>query len=244
MRTKIIVVVAIATLAAAGIGWGVAHSSRHPTATATAPAAAAPAAVPSGSSSTTDTATALAKLTSTTLTTAGSELSVGLPATVTLSGVGDQLIYADVTMDEISQLPAGAAAHLISSIPAAAGYTDVYEMPVTLRVLGVTNLDGTALKSEVAGLTAADLSQFSIGVHPGSDPLPSSDTVTSAGCAGLPQTVPVIPTGGTVRWCLHAFSGGTTAGTPVGGQYQASGGLYASPVTWASKKFASSTEIP
>jgi hypothetical protein len=242
MRTKIIAAVTIATIAAAGIGWGIGHPARHPAVTTTAPAA--PEAAPAAPAPAADSSAALAKLTNTTLTAAGSELSVGLPATITISGIGDQVIYANVTMDEISQLSAEDAGHLISSIPAAAGYTDVYEMPVTLTVLGVTNLDGTALRSGATGITAADMSQFSIGVHPGSDPLPSSDTVTSAGCAGLPQTVPTTPTGATLRWCLHAFSGGTTAGTPVGGQYQASSGLYASPVTWASKRFASSAEIP
>lgn len=240
MHTKFIIGISIATLAAAGIGWAVGHPNSHHPATSRH-AAQAPAAAPTVNPGNPG---ALAKLTNTTLTAAGSEMSVGLPATITIEGVGDQVIYANATMDEISQLPAGDAHHLISSIPAAAGYQDVYEMPVTLTILGVTNADGSSLKRAAAGITSGDLSQFSIAVHPGSDPLPSTDTLSTSGCAGLPQSVPTLGAGDTLRWCLHAFSGGSTSSTPVGGQYQAASGPFAAPVTWASKRFASSAEIP
>ncbi|WP_435740109.1 hypothetical protein [Clavibacter nebraskensis] len=181
-------------------------------------------------------------LSSDALTAAGSEISVGLPATLTITTASGAVVYARVTLDELTQLAPTDAAAVIADVPAAAGFTTVYAMPVSMTVLSVTDKGGAPTAS--SPLTLGDLAGFSIAVRPGSDPVPSTPSVSSPGCPELPQTLAALHAGAELQWCLHAFSGGHGAGAPTGGQYQAPAGRYVSAITWASKAFKASSEIP
>ncbi|TCK58301.1 hypothetical protein [Curtobacterium sp. PhB136] len=199
---------------------------------------AAPAAVPSASSGSDD--RKLQELLNTRLSTTGAQLSVGLPATLTIDAANGDTVYARVTMDELTKLPADQVAAVLQQRPALAGYDTVWTMPVSLTVLGVVDEDGTHVEP-TAALTASDLARFTIATHPGADQLPSANTLTSTGCAGLDSVSP-IAAGRTLTWCIHAFADGSS-NQPTGGQYETSTGTYQTPITWASKRYAA-PEIP
>lgn len=182
----------------------------------------------------------LQDLLSTRMTTLGSEISVGLPATLTVETSTGMTIYARVTVHELAQLPADQSSRVLGQHDALARYSTVWTMPVSMTVLGIVDADGTETLT-TADVSATDLSRFTIATHPGSDPLPTSNTITSLGCAGLDGHTQV-SSGRTVTWCVHGFSDATTA-APTGGQYQTVSGAYATPITWASKEYAT-PEIP
>jgi hypothetical protein len=114
---------------------------------------------------------------------------------------------------------------------------------VSLRVLGVTDSAGSNL-IEAADLTSSDLNQFSVATRPGTEPLPSTSSVSSPNCNGAPADIQPITAGDTFTWCIHAFGGGTQTGTPIGGQFQATAGADKAPLLWASKTFRSEIVIP
>lgn len=182
----------------------------------------------------------LQDLLSTRMTTLGSEISVGLPATLTIETSTGATVYARVTMDELTELPADQSRSVLAKHDALAGDSGVWTMPVSMSVLGIVDADGSATLA-TADVSATDLSRFTIATHPGSDPLPTSDTITSPGCSGLDGHTS-ISAGHTVTWCVHGFSDAATA-APTGGQYQTVSGTYATPITWASKRYAA-PEIP
>lgn len=199
---------------------------------------AAPASVPSASSGSDD--RQLQELLNTRLSTTGAQLSVGLPATLTIDAANGDTVYARVTMDELTKLPADQVAAVLQQRSALAGYDTVWTMPVSLTVLGVVDEDGTHVEPTGA-LTASDLARFTIATHPGADQLPSANTLTSPGCAGLDSVSP-IAADRTLTWCIHAFADGSS-NQPTGGQYETSTGTYQTPITWASKRYAA-PEIP
>lgn len=171
----------------------------------------------------------------------GSELSVGLPATLKLDDADGQVIYASATMSELQQLPSDQASALLVRLPSLTGYTDVYEMPVSLTILGVIT-DAGQPTSRASALTSSALSRFAIVPHQGSDLLPTSNTLSDDSCRGLASSTP-ITAGQTITWCVHAFArAGDPA--PAGGQYQALSGAYRAPILWASRIFGSSVVIP
>jgi hypothetical protein len=199
---------------------------------------AAPAAAPSASSGSED--RKLQELLNTRLSTTGAQLSVGLPATLTIDAANGDTVYARVTMDELTKLPADQVGAVLQQRSALAGYDTVWTMPVSLTVLGVVDEDGTHVEP-TAALTASDLARFTIATHPGADQLPSANTLTSPGCAGLDSVSP-IAAGRTLTWCIHAFADGSS-NQPTGGQYETSTGTYQTPITWTSKRYAA-PEIP
>lgn len=200
--------------------------------------AAVPSSVPSSTSASDD--QDLQELLNTRLSTTGAQLSVGLPATLTIDAANGDTVYARVTMDELRKLPADQSAAVLEQRSALAGYDTVWMMPVSLTVLGVVADDGVHTEP-TAVLTASDLARFTIATHPGSDQLPNSNTLTSPDCAGLDSTTPVAA-GRTLTWCIHGFADGSS-NQPTGGQYETSTGTYQTPITWASKQFAA-PEIP
>lgn len=182
----------------------------------------------------------LQQLLNTRLSTTGAQLSVGLPATLTIDAANGDTVYARVTMDELTKLPADQVQDVVRQSSALAGYDTVWTMPVSLTVLGVIDSDGTQTEP-TAALSSSDLARFTIATHPGANQLPSSNTLTSPGCDALDSTTP-IATGRTLTWCIHAFADGAS-NQPTGGQYETSAGTYATPITWASKQYAA-PEIP
>lgn len=198
----------------------------------------APSSVPLSTSASDD--RDLQELLNTRLSTTGAQLSVGLPATLTIDAANGDTVYARVTMDELRKLPTDQSAAVLEQRSALAGYDTVWTMPVSLTVLGVVDDDGVHTEP-TAVLTASDLARFTIATHPGSDQLPNSNTLTSPDCAGLDSTTPVAA-GRTLTWCIHAFADGSS-NQPTGGQYETSTGTYQTPITWASKQFAA-PEIP
>lgn len=242
-RTILVAGVVCATAAAAFIGWSVARPSSHPQRadSSTSTPTGVPSA-PSSASNSDSTANEVSKLGSIPLAQPGSEISVGLPATLRLEDFDGQVIYATVTMSEIQELPADESANLIAKIPSLAGYSTVYEMPVSLTVLGIVTNGGSDVATRVTGLTAKSLGGFTIAPHQGSDPLPVSNTLSDGSCQGLTPALPA-SVGQTLQWCIHAF-GQTGGPAPAGGQYQTPSGPYQSPIFWASQTFGSTVTIP
>jgi len=237
MRKILLAVLAVAAIVAAVI-LGVTHR----------PAASDP--TPAASSTTspvdetpgpeTSSGRGLQELLNTRLSTTGAQLSVGLPATVTIDTSSGETVYARVTMDELTQLPEDQARAVLEQRSSLAGYSTVWTMPVSLVVLGVVDEDGTGTSS-IADLSAVTLSRFTIATHPGSDPLPASNTMTSTNCTGLdPHTSTLVDH--TLTWCIHAFSTGPEE-QPTGSQYETTTGTYQLPITWASTRYAA-PEIP
>jgi len=262
MRAPIVIGAALALTVAAGIaGTAVArhststpaaHTTKHASSTSTsaaplpAPRSTADTPAPTSAASTAPiptaapvTAAALAKLP---LAQAGTEVYVGVPETITLTDAAGRTIYAQATLDELTQLPASQAADVLSHLPALAGYQDVYQLPVTLKILGILQPTG-ATASSTTGLTPRALSGFTVAVHPGDTPLLSSDTVTTAECQGLPATASEVAVGQSLSWCVHAFARAADP-IPIGGQYQAAAGAYSAPLIWASKTFHGGPTIP
>lgn len=241
-RTLVVTGLVCATAAAAFFGWSAARGTdSHPHVAATMPAAVSHS--PSTSANGNDrTAETITKLEALPLAQPGSEISVGLPQTLQLDDVDGQVIYASVTMSEIQELPADQASALLAKIPALTGYSTVYEMPVSLTVLGVVTDGGADVAHQATGLTASVLGRFSIAPHPGTDPLPVSNTLSDGQCHGSPATTPAT-VGQTVQWCIHAF-GRAGDPTPAAGRYQAPTGSYQTPVSWASQAFGSTVVIP
>ncbi|MCS6553264.1 hypothetical protein NYQ35_16925 [Curtobacterium flaccumfaciens pv. flaccumfaciens] len=182
----------------------------------------------------------LQQLLNTRLSTIGAQLSVNLPATLTIDTANGDTVYARVTMHELTKLPAHQSAAILKERSALAGYDTVWTMPVSMTVLGIVDDAGTATRA-TADVSASDLSPFTIATHPGSDPLPTSNTLSSPGCSGLDGHT-AIAVGHTVTWCVHGFSDAATS-APTGGQYETVSGTYATPITWASRKYAA-PEIP
>ncbi|PZE54007.1 hypothetical protein [Curtobacterium sp. MCLR17_044] len=234
MRKLLLVAAAIAAVVIAIVVIAV----HRPTAQHPETNGAAPAAVPSASSGSDD--RELQELLNTRLSTTGAQLSVGLPATLTIDAANGDTVYARVTMDELTKLPADQVAAVLQQRSALAGYDTVWTMPVSLTVLGVVDEDGTHVEP-TAALTASDLARFTIATHPGADQLSSANTLTSPECAGLDSVSPVAA-GRTLTWCIHAFADGSS-NQPTGGQYETSTGTYQTPITWASKRYAA-PEIP
>lgn len=182
----------------------------------------------------------LQKLLNTRLSTLGAQLSVDLPATLTIDTGNGDTVYARVTMHELTKVPANQSAAILRERSALAAYNTVWTMPVSMTVLGIVDDAGTATRS-TADISSSDLSPFTIATHPGSDPLPTSNTLSSPGCSGLDGHTS-IAAGLTVTWCVHGFSDAATS-VPTGGQYETVSGTYATPITWASRKYAA-PEIP
>ncbi|UFU16094.1 hypothetical protein LQK89_17885 (plasmid) [Curtobacterium sp. C1] len=192
------------------------------------------AAAPTGSASS-GSARALNELAGTRMTTIGSEISVGLPATLTLDDVAGDTVYARVTMSELTTASTSELDALRSDSSNLQDVTTVYEQHVSLEVLGITDSDGTRIVPSTDALTAAVLRRFTIATHPGSDPLPTSNTLTTGSCKGIDGPSDV-GAGSTVTWCIHAFATDQDS-PPTGGSYQTSNGTYAVPLTWASKQY-------
>lgn len=241
-RLLIAAALTVAALLGAGGAWLLGPHAHDAPSAESSPSETAPVPVPVATSGTAPAPAAPAALGPDALTAAGSEISVGLPATVTLNTGSGDIVYARVTLQELAELAPSDAAAVVAAVPAATGFTTVYAMPATLTVLSIATADGAP--TSASSLSAGDLARFSIAVRPGSDPLPSTGTVSSRGCSGLSASSTAIHPGSGLQWCLHAFSGGTVAGTPTGGQYQAATGRYVSPVTWASQTFRPTSEIP
>lgn len=237
MRKILLAVLAVAAIVAAVI-IGVTH---RPAASGPTPAASSTTSpVDETTTPETNSGRGLQELLNTRLSTTGAQLSVGLPATVTIDTSSGETVYARVTMDELTQLPEDQARAVLEQRSSLAGYSTVWTMPVSLVVLGVVDEDGTGTSS-IADLSAIDLSRFTIATHPGSDPLPASNTMTSTSCTGLdPHTSTTIDH--TLTWCIHAFSTGPEE-QPTGGQYETTTGTYQLPITWASTRYAA-PEIP
>lgn len=189
----------------------------------------------SASPASADSARALNALVGTRMTTIGSEISVGLPATLTLDDVDGNTVYARATMSELTTASTSELNALRSDSSNLQDVTTVYEQHVQLEVIGITDADGTRITPSTNALTAAVLRRFTIATHPGSDPLPTSNTLTSGSCKGV-DTAADVGAGTEVTWCIHAFATDHDS-PPTGGSYQTSNGTYAVPLTWASKQY-------
>jgi len=169
------------------------------------------------------------------MTTIGSEISVGLPATLTLDDVDGNTIYAQATMSELTTASASELDELRAGSSSLQDVTTVYEQHVQLKVIGITDTDGTRVVPSTDALTAAVLRRFTIATHPGSDPLPTTNTLSTGSCKGVDGAQDV-GAGSEVTWCIHAFATDQDS-PPTGGSYQTSNGTYAVPLTWASKQY-------
>jgi len=232
MRKLLLAALAVAAIVAAVI-IGVTHRPPTTGPTPAAPPTSSP--VDETPAPDADSGRGLQELLNTRLSTTGAQLSVGLPATVTIDTSTGETVYAHVTMDELTQLPEDQAHAVLEQRSSLVGYSTVWTMPVSLVVLGVVDEDGTGTSS-IADLSAVDLSRFTIATHPGSDLLPASNTVTSTRCTGLdPHTSTSVDH--TLTWCIHAFSAGPEQ-QPTGGQYETTTGTYQLPITWTSMRYA------
>ena len=260
MRRTVILCAGLALTVAAGIaGFAAAHGHHAAAPHATHHASAAPqtgvesqpqpssassipAAQPStSSSSSAASAASTAALAKLPLAQSGTEVYVGVPENITLTDAAGRTVYAQATVDELTQLPATQAHAVLEQLPALSGYQDVYQLPVTLKILGILAPAGTPATS-TGGLTAQALSGFTVAVHPGDTPLLSNNTLSTDGCPGA-AAARQVAVGQSLSWCVHAFA---HAGDPIptGGQYQAAAGAYSAPLIWASKKFHGGPQIP
>lgn len=162
------------------------------------------------------------------LTAAGSEIYVDVPAVLTLADDTGNTVYVQATAGELTQPSEADAAATFAALPSLNGYSEIYEAPITIQLLSSS--------TDTARLGRATLSAFSIAVHPGDDPLLSSDTLTTNGCAGLPPATSQLHTGQQLSWCVHAFRRQGDA-SPIGVQYEAAAGPYTAAIIWASKTF-------
>lgn len=246
MRKLILIGVVLALTVAGGVA-GIITASQHRTprqstepapTTQPAPSSAAQGFSTSPSSSS---AEELSRLSGLQLTAPGAQVFVDTPARVTLENINGATVYADVTVHEISAMPAGELQAVTRAFPSLSDVTAGYQMGVSLTVLGL--VDGAELQPSTTGLNSQTMSRFTIATHPGSNPLLNADTLSSAGCVGLPAHPTSVKTGDTLTWCVHAFARpGDPA--PIGGQYQALTGPFATPVLWASKTFTARPVIP
>ncbi len=228
-----IVLVTIGICLIAGLAINAALTSSHPPGQRDHPTHSVP---PVASTPAPRQADGFQQLLQTRLTTTGSQIAAGLPATLLLENVAGETVYARVTAGELDQ-------HPISDAPAAqyaatSRYDTFYTMPVEITVIGIVNTAGTATAPTVT-FTPAVLARFSIATHPGADPLPYSNTLTSSSCPGLPQVV-TLRAGQALGWCVHAFAS-ATANQPTGGQYATLTGIYQTPVTWTSQRYVAPT---
>lgn len=144
-----------------------------------------------------------------------------------LTAGGNDVAYVTVTVTTPIKLTdtAAAAARAASNTP---GSGSVYVVRVTTKLLGTIRTHEDPIT-----LDRNNLQDFTIFNHPGADPLTNTSTLPTAGCAGLPASLPAMRAGSKLSWCITAFA--TSTDLPAEGtQYVTKTGPYTSPVVWMS----------